>query len=113
MCYIATHYFTIDDCEDTRKCEGEGLSAGATAVIAVIATLLLALPVGVVIGLGGACYGMRRGRDPTSDGSQQKSQQLQEAVYEEPPETAIPLRDNQAYGHLDLQGKTNEDRHES
>ena len=91
------------DSEDTCECEGECLSAGATVGIAVTATLLLALPVGAVIGLGVACYGMRRGRGPTSEGGQQKCQQLQGAIYEEPPETAIPLRDNQAYGHCDIQ----------
>ena len=96
--------FQIDTC-NTRKCEENGLSAGATAGIAVAVTLLLVLPVGVVIGLGVACYGMRHGRGPTSEGGQQKSQQLQGAIYEEPPETAIPLRDNQAYGHLDIQRK--------
>ena len=95
----------LDDGEDTCKCEEEALSAGAVAGIAVTATLLLALPVGVVIGLGVAWCGMRRGRGPTSEGGQQKSQQLQEAIYEEPLETAIPLRDNQAYGHLDTQRK--------
>ena len=40
-----------------------------------------------------------------SEGDQHKSQQVQEAIYEEPPETAIPLSDNQAYGHFDTQRK--------
>ena len=89
------------DCEDTKRCEGDskGLAAGATVGIAVTVTFLLTLPVGVVIGLGVAWYGMRRDQSHNSKGSQQKSQQLQEAIYEEPPATAIPLRDNQAYGH--------------
>ena len=90
--------------EDTCKSEEEVLSAGAVAGIAAV-TLLLALPVGVVIGLGVAWNVMRRVRDPTSEGHQQKSQQVQEAIYEEPPETTIPLSNNQAYGHIDTQRK--------
>ena len=91
--------------EDTCKSEEEVLSAGAVAGIAVTVTLLLALPVGVVIGMGVAWYVSRRVRDPTSEGHQQKMEQVQEAIYEEPPETAIPLSDNQAYGHIDTQRK--------
>ena len=84
--------------KDSCKSEGEDLSAGAVAGIAVIVTLLLALPVGVVIGVGVTWYGKRCGRGPTSECDQHKSQQVpQEAIYEEPPETAIPLSDNQAY----------------
>ena len=69
--------------------------------------LNLALPVGVVICLGVAWYGKRHGQGPSihSEGDQHKSQQVQEAIYEEPPETAIPLSDNQAYGHFDTQRK--------
>ena len=48
---------------------------------------------------------MRHVRDPTSEGHQQKMEQVPEAIYEEPPETAIPLSDNQAYGHIDTQRK--------
>ena len=29
-------------------------------------------------------------------------EQLQDAIYDEPLETVIPLSDNQAYGHVDL-----------
>ena len=95
----------LNDGEDTCKSEGEVLSAGAVAGIAVTVTLLLTLPVGVVIGLGVAWYVMRRGRDPTSEGHQQKMEQVQEAIYEEPPETTVPLSDNQAYGHIVTQRK--------
>ena len=78
-------------CEDTCKSEGEVLSAGAVAGIAVTVTLLLALPVGVVIGLGMAWNVTRR--SSSSESHQQKMEQVQEAIYEEPPETAIPLSD--------------------
>ena len=93
--------------DSEERSEGEVLSAGAAAGIAVTVTLLLSLPVGVVIGLGVAWYGKRRGRGPSthSEGDQHKSQQVQEAIYEESPETAIPLSDNQAYGHIDMQRK--------
>ena len=43
------------------------------------------------------------GQSPTNEGRQQKMEQG--ADYEEALETAIPLRDNQAYGHVDLKRK--------
>ena len=88
--------------EDSCKSEGEVPSAGAVAGIAVTVTLLLTFPVGVVIGVGVAWYGKRCGQGPTSEGDQHKSQQVQEAIYEEPSETAIPLSDNQAYNVVTL-----------
>ena len=61
---------------------------------------------GVVIGLGVSWWVRRHGQGPTSEGSQQKTeQQLQGAIYEEPVETVIPLSDNLAYGHVDLKRK--------
>ena len=46
------------------------------------------------------------GQGPTSKGPQQKTeQQLQGVIYEEPVETAIPLSDNLAYGHVDMKRK--------
>ena len=86
----------LNDGEDTCQSEGEVLSAGCAAGIAVTVTLLLTLPVCVVISLGVAWNVTRRGS--SSEGHQQKSQQVQDPIYEEPPETAIPLSDNQAYG---------------
>ena len=103
MVFICMYMYISWHGEDSCKSEEEVLSAGAVASIAVTVTLLLALPVGVVIGLGVAWYGKRRGQGPSSEGEQHKSQQVQEAIYEEPPETAIPLSDNQAYGHIDMQ----------
>ena len=105
LCFWYIGIVTSHDSEE--RSEGEVLSAGAAAGITVTVTLLLALPVGVVIGLGVAWYGKRCGQDPSThtEGDQHKSQQVQEAIYEEPPETAIPLSDNQAYGHFDIQRK--------
>ena len=102
---MPVHVYILWHGEDSCGCEEEVLSAGAVAGIAVTVTLLLALPVGVVIGVGVTWYGKRRGQGPSihSEGDQHKSQQVQEAIYEEPPETAIPLSDNQAYGHIDIQ----------
>ena len=85
--------------------EEDGLSAAATAGIAVAVTAIVSLPVGVVIGLCVAWCMMRRGRGATSGGTRQKMEQLQGAIYEEPGpvDTAIPLSDNQAYGHVNMQ----------
>ena len=59
---------------------------------------------GVVIGLGVAWWVWRRGQGPTSEGPQQKTeQQLQGAIYEKSPETAIPLSDNEAYGSVEVE----------
>ena len=81
-------------------------STGAVAGITFTITLLVALPVGVVIGLGVSWWVRRRCQGPTGEGPQQKTeQQLQGAIYEEPVETVIPLSDNLAYGHVDLKRK--------
>ena len=88
--------YQLNDGDDTCKSEGEVLSAGAVAGIAVIVTLLLALPMCVGVVLGVAWNITRRGS--SIEGHQQKSQQVQGPIYEEPPETTIPLSDNQAYG---------------
>ena len=86
--------------------EEHSFSAGGAAGITFTITLLVALPVGVVIGLGVAWWVWRCGQVPTSEGPQQKTeQQLQGAIYEEPVETVIPLSDNLAYGHVDLKRK--------
>ena len=84
--------------------EEDGLSAAATVGIAVAVTAMVSLPVGVVIGLCVAWCMMRRGRGATSGGTQQKME-LQGAIYNEPGpvDTAIPLSDNQAYGHVNMQ----------
>ena len=77
----------------------DGLSAGAAAGITFTITLLVAVPVGVVIGLGVAWWVWRHGQGPTSE---KMEQQGQGADYVKPPETAIPLSDNQAYGQVDI-----------
>ena len=74
------------------KCEENGLSVSATTGI----ILLLAMPVGVVIGLDVEWYNVSHVQGPTRG---------QQSVIScrKPLETAIPLRDNQSYGHLDIQ----------
>ena len=93
-------YLFMDICAALDVQESADFSVGAVAGIAGIAvaiTVLVALPVGVVIGLGVAWSVWRRGHGPTSEGPQRKmEQQLQEADYE----TVIHLRDNQAYGRV-------------
>ena len=88
-----------DGCSDSDSdSESDGLSAGAVAGIAVVITLL-------VIGCCSMWCMMRHGRGATSGGTKQKMEQLQGAIYEEPGpvDTAIPLSDNQAYGHVNVQ----------
>ena len=57
------------------------------------------LPVGVVLGCCGMWCMMRRRHDHTFEHPKQKKQ-VQEAIYDEPLETAIPLSNNEAYGHI-------------
>ena len=106
-CMFYTHADILAlSCDGECTCESEsdggGLSAGGASGIAVVVTLLVVLPVGVVLGCCGMWCVMRYSGGPTSGGGQQKVGQLQAAIYEEPSpvETAIPLTDNQAYGHV-------------
>ena len=82
----------------------DGISAGAVAGLAVALTLLVALPLGVVLGCSGAWCIWRRGRGPSGKGTQQKMERVQGAIYEVPDpgpvDTAIRLTDNQAYGQV-------------
>ena len=65
------------------------------AVIASVTTFLLSISVGVFLGCC-VCYFMRQNQNTIKE-PQQKKEQLQEAVYEEPPDTAIPLNKDPAY----------------
>ena len=111
--YIAIDVCTSDDDsgdsgESGESGESGGISAGAAAGVAIFITVLMSLPVGVLIGCWGAWCVRRRGkrRGPRST-QQEQPQQLQGAIYEEPGpglvDTAIPLTDNQAYGHINMQ----------
>ena len=42
------------------------------------------------------------GRGPAAKSQDQKSKQLQEAIYDEPLQTAIDLTHNQSYGHMNV-----------
>ena len=55
--------------------EEHDFSAAAAAGITFTITLLVALPVGVVIGLDVAWWVWRHGQGPTSEGPQQKTEQ--------------------------------------
>ena len=84
------------------------LSTGGAVAIAIVLILLVSLPVGVIIGV---CVTWCICK---SCGNQEKEQQLKEGtnvvIYEEPDvkiETDIPLSDNQAYGHVNMQRRRN------
>ena len=83
---------------DTRE-EGDSLSTGAVVAITTVATVLVSLPVGVLIGSCGTLLA-RRGRDRKKKGD------LGGVIYEEPVvqsaanTVAIPLSENQAYGQI-------------
>ena len=70
----------------------------AVSVIAGAVTLIVTLPVGVVLGCCAMWYIMRRRQGHTLEHPEQKMEQIQEAIYDEPLETTIHLSDNQAYG---------------
>ena len=76
------------------------LSARDAAVIASATTFLLSISVGVFLGCC-VCYFMRRHQNAIKD-PQQKKEQSQESIYEEPPDTVIPLNENQAYGQVNI-----------
>ena len=77
------------------------LSARDAAVIASATTFLLSISVGVFLGCC-VCYFMRQNQTTIKD-PQQKMEQLQEPVYEEPPDTVIPLNKNQDYEEVVIQ----------
>ena len=98
----------ITDSDDN---DSASLSIGGAVAIAIVLTLLVSLPVGVIIGCYGMWYIMRSHKNSLQ---QEKGQQLQGGtnvvIYEEPDvkiETAIPLSDNQAYGHVNMQRRRN------
>ena len=78
------------------------ISAGAVAGIVGVITLLVTFPVGVVLGCCSMWYMKRQGRGSTNESVQQRMEQLKEDIYDLPLATAIPVSDNQAYGHIDV-----------
>ena len=101
-------YIAIEVCTSCDDGESGGISTGAAAGVAIFITVLMALPVGVLIGCWGVWCVRRRGKGRGPRNTQQEQpQQLQGAIYEEPGpgpvDTAIPLTDNQAYGHINMQ----------
>ena len=88
-------------------------SATAAAGIAVAATLLVALPVGVVIGCCGMWCLMRSpGTMSITVPGDREKEELAGAIYDEPAaptapvETAFSLSDNQAYGKVSTQQRS-------
>ena len=98
----------IIDAPDVKEDDSPSLSTGGAVAITLVLTLLVSLPVGVIIGMCLSRYISK------SRGVQEKEQQLKEGtnvvIYEEPDvkiETDIPLSDNQAYGHVNMQRRRN------
>ena len=92
----------ITDSDDGNS---DSLSTGDAVAITLVLTLLVSLPVGIIIGVCVTwCICKSRG-------VQEKEQQLKGGtIYEEPDvkiETDIPLSDNQAYGHVNMQRRRN------
>ena len=93
---------------DPESDDSVNLSTGGAVAIAIVLTLLVSLPVGVIIGVCVTwCICKSRG-------IQEKEQHLKGGtnvvIYEEPDvkiETDIPLSDNQAYGHVNMQRRRN------
>ena len=101
---------TVPSTSGSDQCDGgddSQLSTGAVAGITFSITLLVSFPVGVAVGM---CL-LRCIWRGCSDGSGEKEKQQHQlqganaAIYEEPTsvETAIPLSDNLAYGHITTQ----------
>ena len=86
----------------------DSLSTGGAVAITLVLSILVSLPVGVIIGMClSRCISKSRG-------VQEKEQQLKGGtnvvIYEEPDvkiDTGIPLSDNQAYGHVNMQRRRN------
>ena len=75
------------------------LSVGATAGITAVTCFIVTISVIVVFGLCVWCT-MRQDRRSTMDGPQEGTKQVQETIYDEPLDTGIHLRDNQAYIYI-------------
>ena len=98
----------ITDSDDGNS---DSLSTGDAVAITLVLSILVSLPVGVMIG----CYGMWCiMKSHKYNLQQEKEQQLKGGtnvvIYEEPDvkiETDIPLSDNQAYGHVNMQRRRN------
>ena len=93
---------------DVKEDDSPSLSTGGAVAITLVLSILVSLPVGVIIGMClSRCISKSRG-------IQEKEQQLKGGtnvvIYEEPDvkiETDIPLSDNQAYGHVNMQRRRN------
>lgn len=103
-------YYIVNTDISTPENKKNGLSTAAVAGITLVITLTVTLPAGVILGCSGAwCVWRRHGRGSSGQDEQQKLEklQVQGTIYEEPDpglvDTAIPLSENQAYGHVDAQ----------
>ena len=87
------------------------LSTGVAVAITLVLTLLVALPVGVIIGVCITwCICKSRGVQEKEQQHQSQGGGTNVVIYEEPDvkiDSDIPLSDNRAYGHVNMQRRRN------
>ena len=99
-----------DSCDE--RCDTLSVSVVATtAGISVVVTLVVAVPVGVVLGCCGTLCLRKRRRGFKTDSPLGSEGDKKEDAYEEPVavapvETVFSLSDNQAYGKVNIQGRS-------
>ena len=107
----ASTAITLSDSCDER-CDTLSVSAVATtAGISVVVTLVVAVPVGVVLGCCGTLCMRKRKRGCKTDSPSGSEEDKREEVNEEPVavapvETVFSIADNQAYGKVNIQGSS-------
>ena len=108
---MCSHFTVTRGDPECDEDDSVSLSIGGAVAITLVLTLLVSLPVGVMIG----CYGMWCiVKSHKYNLQQEKEQQLHGGtnvvIYEELDvkiDTGIPLSDNQAYGHVNMQRRRN------
>ena len=99
----------ISESDDDNS--SSSLSTGGVVAITLVLTLLVALPVGVVIGVCITwCICKSRGVQEKEQQHQSQGGGTNVVIYEEPDvkiDTDIPLSDNKAYGHVNMQRRRN------
>ena len=114
--YIIDKIYTFKSCvfpgmesdpESDDDNSPSSLSTGAAVAITLVLTLLVALPVGVIIGCCGMwCICKSRGVQEKKQQHQSQGGGTNVVIYEEPDvkiNTDIPVSDNKAYGHVNMQ----------